>query len=369
METLVIDVGSHECKVGFAGAHVPEWITALAMRREWDNPRPTRESVFVANSTDCLRNSLIRTPVGFEASMLGVSSDSDLFEKICHNAFYYKANIDPSEHAVVLTGLKGRSREKGVQVLFETFQVESCYVGTDGLALFGEGRTTGTILSVGEYLTQIIPLNQGRVLWDAKRELKVGGNDVTSQLQTMLKQCFCTLRLRGEDEIVRDVKEKLAYVAHDYEAEQRRAATTFNCRAVYTLPDAHRMVIGDERFRCAEILFSPMFQKKRGGDIGPALLDAITTCPLQLRQQLSTNIVLIGGTTMLPGLPERVKKEISLIAPHRTRIKICASRHRKYSLWRGGSAFASFVDFPQRLISRAEYNEEWCDIVRRKCHW
>ena len=79
------------------------------------------------------------------------------------------------------------------------------------------------------------------------------------------------------------------------------------------------------------------------------------------------NIALSGGSTMFPGIADRMQKEITAIAPNSMKVKIIAPPKRKYSVWIGGSVLASLSTFQSMWISKEEYNESGPSIVHRKC--
>ncbi len=82
---------------------------------------------------------------------------------------------------------------------------------------------------------------------------------------------------------------------------------------------------------------------------------------------LSYEIYFKLGTSMYPGIADRMQKEITALAPSTMKIKIIAPPERKYSVWIGGSILASLSTFQQMWISKQEYDEAGPSIVHRKC--
>uniref|UniRef100_A0A8C8IBP0 Actin alpha 1, skeletal muscle n=1 Tax=Oncorhynchus tshawytscha TaxID=74940 RepID=A0A8C8IBP0_ONCTS len=93
----------------------------------------------------------------------------------------------------------------------------------------------------------------------------------------------------------------------------------------------------------------------------------IMKCDIDIRKDLYANNVLSGGTTMYPGIADRMQKEITALAPSTMKIKIIAPPERKYSVWIGGSILASLSTFQAMWITKQEYDEAGPSIVHRKC--
>lgn len=111
-------------------------------------------------------------------------------------------------------------------------------------------------------------------------------------------------------ETVRQLKEKLCYIGYNIETEQKLALETTVLVESYTLPDGRVIKVGGERFEAPEALFQPHLINVEGSGIAELVFSTIQAADIDVRPSLYKHIVLSGGSTMYPGLPSRLEREI-----------------------------------------------------------
>jgi actin-related protein len=253
--------------------------------------------------------------------------------------------------------------------MFETFEVRNLYVAIQAvMSLYANGRSTGLVVDSGDGVSHTVPVFEGFSIPHAIEKMEIAGRVVTEYAQKLLLESGHSFTSTAELEIVKDIKEKLCFVAQDYEAEYANAQSSSELNTAYTLPDKRQIEIkGTVRMQVPELLFKPELNGKSCKSLQALAWTSINSSDLDTRRELLKNVILSGGTTMYDGLADRMKMEISNLAPAGAEIKIIATADRKFAVWKGASTLASLSTFSASWITKEEYNEHGASIVHRKC--
>jgi len=369
-------------KCGHAGANFPaaifpSMVGRPIMRFEEKIDNVEIKDIMVGDEAARLRSMLdIKYPLDN-----GIVRNWDDMLHVWDYTFYEKLKIDPSECKVMLTEAPmnpKKNREKMIETMFEKYNFKSAYIAIQAvLVLYAQGLLTGVVVDSGDGVTHIVPVYEGFALPHLTKRLDVAGRDVTKYLIKLLQLRGYYFNRTADFETVRQIKEKVCYVGYDMEIERRLALETTILVEPYTLPDGRVIKVGAERFEAPEALFEPSLIDVEAPGIGEQLFNTIQGADIDTRPDFYNHIVLSGGTSMYPGLPSRLEREIrkhyldrvlkgdeSKLSKFKCRIE--DPPRRKHMVFLGGAVLAEIMkDKDHFWMNRSEYDEQGVGILKK----
>lgn len=253
--------------------------------------------------------------------------------------FDEKLRIDPRGRKILLTEPpmnQKRNREEMCQIMFEEYGFEGVYVAIQAvLTLYAQGLQTGVVVDSGDGVTHVVPVYEGFALPHLTKRLDVAGRDVTRYLIKLLLLRGYAFNRTADFETVRQIKEKLSFVSYDLDLDKKLAEETTTLVESYTLPDGRVIKVGSERFEAPECLFQPHLVDVEQPGVAELLFNTIQSAAVDTRSELYKHIVLSGGSSMYPGLPSRLEKELKQL--YLTRVLNGDGNRLKVSDTRGSS--------------------------------
>jgi len=380
---IVCDNGTGFVKCGYAGsnfpAHIfPSMIGRPLMRYEEEFKNVELKDIMVGDECSTHRSMLdISYPVEN-----GIVQDWKGMINLWDYTFHQRLKIDPKEHKILLTEPPMNPKEnqkKMLQNMFETYHFEAAKVSIQAmLVLYAQGLLTGVVVDSGDGVTHIVPVWEGICPPTLIKRLNVAGRHMTRYLIKLLQVRGYAFNRSADFETVRQIKEQFCYVGHDLEVESRLALETTVLMQSYTLPDGRVIKLGRERYEAAEVLFKPSLIDVEGDGVHEMLFNMIQDADIDLRPAFYKHIVLSGGSTMYPGLPSRLEKEMRRLYLEKVlkndkkklskfKLRIEDPPRRKHMVFLGGSVLADIMkDRPEFWISKAEWSEHGANIIAKK---
>ncbi|GFO18994.1 actin, cytoplasmic [Plakobranchus ocellatus] len=361
---IVMDVGGASCKIGFAGDDDPKCVLPTIVGKPKHQFGESRQFVgYEAQNKKALLS--LTSPV-----QRGIVTDWDDMRTIWEHVFKDEFTVKIGEHPVLVTDTPENpktNREEMAQVLFETYQVPSLFVAYQAvLSLYSAGRTTGLVLDIGHGVTTAVPVYEGYSVNTAVRRNDFAGQDLTEMMMKALTDRdyrFVTSSSRID---AQSLKERNCYVSDDYQKELESQGIKDSL--TYELPDGRKIPLGDERIKIPEALFVPELAGRPNDHGLPRMVqEAVQRCEVDTRRQLYKNIILSGGSSLFPGLKERLKKEVAKICPFAGEAQVIAPENRLLSAWTGGSILAALSTFETMWVDRKDYEEAGPEALHKKC--
>ncbi|XP_047149127.1 actin-related protein 8 [Vigna umbellata] len=319
--SIIIDGGSGYCKFGWSKYECPSGRSATFLEfGNIESPMYTRLRHFFATIYNRMQVKPNKQPV-----IVSVP--------ICHYEDTQSAKAS-----------RQQLKEAIYASLFDMNVPAVCAVNQATLALYAAKRTSGIVVNIGFQVTSIVPILNGKVMRKVGVEVVgLGALKLTGFLREKMQLNNLTFQSLYT---VRTLKEKLCYVALDYEAELSK-----DTNASYEAAGEGWFTLSKERFQTAEVLFKPHFAGVQAMGLHQAIALCVEHChfaDLPGDNDWYKTIVLSGGTACLPGLAERVEKELhTLLPPYMFNgIRVIPPPYGADTPWFGAKIIGNLSTFP-----------------------
>lgn len=357
----VVNIGSGNTRIGIGGRGLPDYVI---------------ESIVESSSTsddDSATHASVRPIVK------GIPSDWDAVERLWEKI--YKEDERLTDLPIITTDsptITDRDRGKMAEIMFEKFNVPAYFVGSEAVcSLYSVGRTSGIVVDAGYGVTHAMAIHEGFAFPHTIGQLDLGGSDIDRNLMELLNDRNITTDVKspfGGRQTATDIINTQGKVAYDYASEALALRLKPKTAPTYTLPDGTELQLESEHIRAPEAFLQPALAGCRGTGLAEMLWDITETCDADREggpmRSLTQFVLLVGGCSMIPGLPERLKKEIDAKC-HTSRAMYITGMpipERHHAAWVGASILAQLPQFVENnFVHKAEYAEDGVAAVNKRC--
>jgi len=375
-KVIILDIGSAYTKCGLAGETGPRCIIPSKVK----NTR-TKEVVDVWS----------------------YGSVSELYENLkdlLYVLIFRHLLVTPRDRRVVVVEsllCPSDFRETLAQVLFKHYEVGSVlYAPAPLVGLLPLGAGVGLVLDVGHSHTSVVPVYEGIPIMKGWQSIPLAGKAIESRIKAQLLEhgTLSSSQTQHEavsehqdaitNEVLEDIKVRCCFITEYSRGQQIQEVTMRGGHANklpppppdtdYPLDGGSVLnVSGRIREHSGEVLFE---QDNEETSIATLLLDALVECPIDTRAALAANVLVMGGTAMLPGFMHRLQLELSnlLLKPvYASQLGVKQFRfHRppskeNYTAWLGGAMIGAVETLAMKSLSRDAFLQrgrlpDWCQV-------
>jgi len=363
---VILDIGAAYTKCGFAGEASPRHIVPTVLKR-----------VSHGGKTEIVK------VIPDDVSKVKSEELCDIFHEFLHDIYFRYLLVTPKDRRVVICEsllCPSVVRETLAKVLFKHFEVPSIlFAPTHLMTTFILGVPTALVIDCGYTESLVLPVYEGIPILPAWEALPLAAKAIHKHLlESLLEKSMVQLD-KGikplssvtdtiDENVLEDIKVRTCFVAPKFSGPKNEPRPdSMVPLADYPLGGGQILRLeGQVREQTFDILFEGDEEEQ---SLATAILDCIMKCPIDTRKQLAENIVLIGGTSVMPGFRHRLMQElhvalrsprykdvlfIKTIKMHKTPVpENCAA-------WLGAAIFGATEILADRSVSKDSYLKKNC---------
>jgi len=363
LRPLILDIGNCNFRLGWAGSDLPEIIVPSVYADATDNIFDSDvidglEDLFFGNTTE-------RHLYGIEAlnyqNILKIhefkkENNYYILSKFFHH-YYQKLDILPENQfkqpIIIITPFFTTELEKTKleQIFFQDFNFPYLLFLPESQAIMHAlQKETGVVVNMGDFHTYISTIFHGFTNIMARDLFPISGKDLTNHFLNMVLTNKSSSRKYYLDKwLAKEIKEKTALIVLNSEEEKKNIKEGLtNYDQIINFPDGSSLKINTERFMLSEPMFDPRLIHIDYLGLDEAIVKVIKSWDRESWEEIIPNIILAGGGSLIPGLKERLKLELTkhFSDKIRDKLNIIAPSGRENMAWIGASILYSKNKLP-----------------------
>jgi len=343
---VIIEIGHSYTKCGFAGDAAPKRILRSEITKN-GTTQPT--NVYSYSSEAQLRDNLM---------------------EFLYKVYYKTLNINSKERKVVIVEsifTQTQFRHVLTDVLFKNFQVVSvAFLPGHLAALHSLGISTALVLKCGYTDSQVCPIADNYLLTSLIDTIDFGSKMIHREIERQIREEstvrvngtvkeFGVLKLTLDENLIENIKVKSCFVTTAERSADYLATKGVGFKFVpdcsFSLPNMDLNISGKVREFACEGLFVDYLDNRT---VPHLIMEALMKSPVDLRLKLAHNIVLFGGTCMLPGFKHRLVDELNKLVesePYRHKLAVrefkfhVAPAFDNSTAWLGAAIFGTLNEY------------------------
>lgn len=329
--TVLIDAGSSRVRVGFEGDAAPRSVV------------PT-------------------TAAGGQPIQAGQIVDQTAWAALVKYITNSALGTDPVECMYIVSVAPGSSkaaRQMAGAGIMSNLRAAGVYVCSSPIfAASSQGIDTAVVVDLGHELTSVTPIAGCVIQFAGLATLPLSGREIEKNVQSLLAKKGTQV----DQPTAHALKEALCYVAPDSAQADSgpclgSAATTVGGKS-YTL--------AAERYRAPEILFRTQLAGSAADGLHLLTYNAVMTSDLSFRKAMYANVILCGGSSLLPGLADRLQREVQSLAPAVYTVTVRATPDRDQITWKGMNTAAASLSRAE-WVTAMDFSTSGPSIINQKC--
>ncbi|XP_035784460.1 actin-related protein 10-like [Anopheles albimanus] len=351
---IVLEIGSALAKLGFGGEPYPRCIVpSVVLDHEAKNAgqtTPNRRLFDYANEAE-LYNLLV---------------------EFLKTVFFKHVLVSPKERKVVIVESSLSPtiiKENLARALFCHLEVSSVlFIPMHLVVLATLAIDTALVVDMGYKETVVVPVFSGVQALYAWEAQPLAAESVHAEIKRQLLEAGVKEELLT-DTIIEDIKVRTCFVTTRERAIAYRSEDPAAAEALKPAPDVDYPVRGEEIIRISgrlrETVYEVVFPEDNDRlGLPYIILNSILKCSRDMRVPLASNLVLIGGSCMAPGMTARLKSELLALQKtdlYKDRLFVQTFKFHKtpsepnYTAWLGGSIYGTTDVVLTKAITRDAY--------------